>query len=546
MSGKLYILNFELGLWLHSATESKLALQAAHDGWDVTTINCDGFLKGFCSVRGSRRRDVKQVSRGVDCKDCRFTNNLTAPLKSSRGVENLQIGRFLTDESESRVSSLLMEAQQYSDPLEFRFNGIPFGRIASHETILRSKITSSEIPEEARQDFFLQLEDCLRVYFAFGRLLSNVPTVSSFLIRNINYSTHRIIAQLAHNEGHKVFDLNESYNLTSSYTKVTISPFGGQISPRSYGKILFSNKISHEAFPNQVGLVRRHMKHVMFGNGWRVYSENANSKTDDQIRQSLKLSHGKKVILICLSSTDEVTAINTSYASSAYPGTVFPSQLEMVKETITWVKSKPDTAVVIRPHPRELPSRRHGSTSQMVEVWRELSKDLPANVVIDFPELENSLYDVMRICNTVVTGWSSAGLEASILGKPVVLYDTELGGYPPGVALHGNSKKDYLENLNRALKMTSDEQKKLKNVALNYLTFNELALTEVPSRFLSKQFAEGSQLLKKLINAVDRFFPLVRVMDLALYKRDSDLGPIYDVLEGKRISSFEKLKVFKT
>lgn len=262
-----------------------------------------------------------------------------------------------------------------------------------------------------------------------------------------------------------------------------------------------------------------------------VYSRKSKGLEASDMRKRLGVPSGKRIVLIALSSTDEVNAVGTAFQESSYPGIVFPSQREMVEAAIEWARNRSDIFLVIRPHPRENPHARNTVKSAMTSVWADILQNLPTNVVADDVDQGNSLYDVMNVTDVVVTGWSTVGVEASAFGKSVVLYDKTLPEYPYEIGLTGESKEEFLSNLDSALRLNEDEKQRLREIGFNWLSFLEESYIKVPSRFLSKSFATSPKLLQRVINAIDRFIPITRVLDLYLYRRKSDLEPLWRALK---------------
>ena len=539
MTNKLFILNFESGLWIHAATEAKIAQQAAKDGWEVATINCDGFLKGFCSVRASRNRTVAQVTQGIDCKDCLYTNKSTSRINQARGVANIQIGKLLSAEHLQAIKLLLSEAKELDNPLDFEYSGMKLGRIASHETMLRYKQIDASIPPDGLDDYFLQLEDCLRVFFSFSILLADLPFRSVFIIRNTDYASHRVFALLAEKNGHLVIDLREPKNVSRTYTETKITRFRSDRPIRYLDLELFAENYSpYTATDADLTRIKEYLDFLGSSKGFQVYSSKVSGDGEADIRAKLNIPAERKIFLLALSSSDEVMAIKTAHGEITYPGKVFSSQLDMVKETVNWAKQQKHVSVVIRPHPREASHGRNREKSKMLSLWESVLVDLPENVVLNHPSQKTSLYDLVKVSDAIITGWSSAGLEACLLGKLTILYDETLPSYPSQIALAGNSKESFLENLDVALRnLRAGTQASKRDVGLAWMVFQQRRSVRVPGRFFSSLFDKLPRSGKKIVNGVDRYIPIVRVIDCRLFQRNWDLNELYSVLNEDKVAS---------
>lgn len=535
MASTLYILNFESGLWIHAASEAKIAQQAAKDGWNVTTINCDGFLKGFCSVRASRNRSVEQVLRGIDCKDCLYTNRSTSRINQARGVANIQLGTLLAGDHLNKTKRLLMEARKLVNPLDFQYSGIKLGRIASHETMLRYKQNEPSLPDDGLDDYFLQLEDCLRVFFSFSNMLAKVPKSSKFLIRNIDYSTHRVVALLAEKAGHTVVNMKEPISLNRVYASAKFNRFRINDPARyKYKNSFDASMISFNPTESEAKSLREHLAFMEKSKGFQVYSKKKTGKTRFELLQSLGIPKGNKVYLVALSSTDEVLAISTAHGEFPYPGEVFKDQFELLDTTLEWLRLQKDVTLIVRPHPREVSGARNRIQSKSIEIWDKKFDELPENVILDYPKDGRSLYDLLEIVDTVVTGWSSVGLEAALHEKVAITYDGALPTYSKKVLLSGNSKEEFMDNLDKAKTISRGELKTFRQFALAWILFDIRSCSSVPSRFLTLQYSRGSRTAKKIINFLDLKIKFSRVLDLLFYKPTYNLQGLYDVLLGKK------------
>ena len=539
MTNKLFILNFESGLWIHAATEAKIAQQAAKDGWEVATINCDGFLKGFCSVRASRNRTVAQVTKGIDCKDCLYTNKSTSRINQARGVANIQLGKLLSAEHLHAIKLLLSEAKELDDPLDFEYSGMKLGRIASHETMLRYKQTEASIPLDGLDDYFLQLEDCLRVFFSFSILLADVSKGSKFLIRNTDYSTHRVVAMMAEKAGHIVVNMSEPMSFNRVYSYAKFDRFiSGVPSRYSYRNSFDSVPMRFDPTPYELKSMDQYIDFLAKAKGYQVYSRKKTSRSASSLRQSLQIPQGNKVFLIALSSTDEVLALKTAHGEFPYPGDVFRDQFEMLEAVQEWASGQENISLIIRPHPREASGTRNLIQSKSLAIWGSKVDDQTLNVVLDSPEEARSLYDILSISDVVVTGWSSVGLEATILGKTAITYDASLPTYSCKFMLSGKSKMDFVHNLEASSEISAKQLDHLRNLAFSWMLFDIRCSISVPGRFLTESYNKFGRSFQKIINFADLSLPLLRVLDLITFKPNFDLQRMYQVFLGARNTSY--------
>lgn len=225
-----------------------------------------------------------------------------------------------------------------------------------------------------------------------------------------------------------------------------------------------------------------------------------------------------------LSSTDEIVAAKTIKRGVAnnYPGMVFENQFNWVSETIMWTSKRPEINLIIRLHPRDLPNKRDSIISEQHSKWIGLLADLPPNVVVNHPDQQISFKEVCVISDVLVTGWSSTAIEAMLLGKPVVTYDQHLPGFPKDLHLTGESKKEYFNNLDTALRQSTYQDH--EEVANRWLT-HSLVRGSIPlsGGLFSKWRTTGPVIIRKIFSGVDRYLPyLWRPIELMATFRTSN------------------------
>jgi hypothetical protein len=129
-------------------------------------------------------------------------------------------------------------------------------------------------------------------------------------------------------------------------------------------------------------------------------------------------------------------------------GLLFERQVDWVQAVIEYVANRPDIFFIIRVHPREF----RGNISQHATELKALFETLPANVRVNWPTDEISIFDLAEITDVILNAWSSAGKEMALLGLPAVLYSQELVLYPSQLNYLGDqSREHYFGEVERAL-----------------------------------------------------------------------------------------------
>lgn len=105
--------------------------------------------------------------------------------------------------------------------------------------------------------------------------------------------------------------------------------------------------------------------------------------------------------------------------SQPHANVIFPHMFAWLDEVLEMTKTNPETLFVIRAHPDE--SRKGKASRESVADWvRERKADERPNVVFVGPDAYFSSYEMIQRAKFVMIYNSTIGMEASILGAPVL------------------------------------------------------------------------------------------------------------------------------
>jgi len=135
--------------------------------------------------------------------------------------------------------------------------------------------------------------------------------------------------------------------------------------------------------------------------------------------------------------------------SQSHANVVFDQMFDWLDKVLELIKAHPNNLFVIRAHPDEL---RIGKESrETVAEWVSAnSVERLLNVIFIPSDKFVSSYDLIRIAKFVMVYNSTVGLEASIMGKPVLCAGQARYTLIPTV-FFPRSRKDYLETLAKFL-----------------------------------------------------------------------------------------------
>jgi hypothetical protein len=133
-----------------------------------------------------------------------------------------------------------------------------------------------------------------------------------------------------------------------------------------------------------------------------------------------------------------------------YDGTpLFADQYKWLSWLVEFAKTHPEYVIIFRVHPREFPNKREGVTSQNAYAFMAFidGLDLPANLHINLPRDNLSLHDLLKISDVLLNNTSTAGLEASLFGIPVVGIRDDLYAFDLALQEEPDSIEDYMDKI---------------------------------------------------------------------------------------------------
>jgi hypothetical protein len=189
---------------------------------------------------------------------------------------------------------------------------------------------------------------------------------------------------------------------------------------------------------------------ALMGGGGFGYSNSVRRGTTG-VLEKVGCPPGKKIIAALLSSYDELLAADLAGFGWSTRNDVFSSQIEWVKWLFEFARTRPDIHLVVRVHPREFAVNGRGGRSEHSYLLEDAVLDRPDNVSINLPSDKIALYDLLMEVDVALIAWSSAGMEAGMLGIPVVTYAGDVLLFPRQLTYDANSREEYARLVDRAI-----------------------------------------------------------------------------------------------
>lgn len=435
------------GIWPHAYPEALVASSLKQEGAEITYVPCDGLFADGCAVMDSHGMTHRssEAQRQSVCRMCRRRQDA---LVSGLKVRRVSMDSFVSEATRGECKQIAQGLAQ-QDIATMDVGGFKLGRISLHETAIHFKLTSlDELNEDSLADFRMRLYNVLlSMHVARAMIASLEPQ------RIVAYNTHvsivYIMMLVAERGGVPTFGIHAGGNMSNRFGSLYI--FRRDM-VRLYKGWIDAFEQKWRLLPaTRQGIEggARHFSALTSGKTVWVYSAPKKAEYFD-VRAHYGIRPDQRVLLAMLSSYDEMFSSQIMGVMPEYK-LLFESQVEWLNFLLKHLAGRPDLFLIIRVHPRELPNQRDSVHSNHAKRIAAALEDLPANVKINWPQENISLYDLIPHVDVGLNGWSSTGKELAQLGVPVILYNKDILYYPSLLNTLANSELDYVTKIDQAI-----------------------------------------------------------------------------------------------
>lgn len=437
-------------VWEHSFPEALIAEGLVKQGVDVLAIRCGGMLDSHCiamSASGVGPRDSMAKKKQV-CRACMKRRDLLAGAMPFATT----VMDDLVQPDDREQAALAVSAATRSDWPDLMVDGVPLGRYAAYEFLLNHKLVGTNIPEDLWDLYLEQLRMSVTVYFVAKRMLA-ADRPDHVVVFNRLYSVNHAFCAAAERAGIPTYTLQGGGHITRRGETMTMyrdSKSLADVFPTSAWKDYQAKPIG----ASEVSLVGEHFSGLLEGSSAFAYSSAFEARDPAVLRERFGLSADRPVLLVPMSSEDEINAARLADALPESSGqrSLFPGQFEWIRFLLGYAVDHPDRQLIIRLHPRMFPNKRENVLSPIVGELMAVLDGAPANVTLNLPSDDVSLYDLMQIVDVTLSFRSSVGAELAAFGIPVVVpSNADFFTYPEEINLVGNTEADYVSKIEQAI-----------------------------------------------------------------------------------------------
>jgi len=525
-------------VWVHSLPEAEIAEALRENGWSIHRITCQRDFSKHCVAMAAKgiefSADAKTKSEV--CSSCVHRQSL---LQKSFKFRDETIGSLLVTEQLSKITDI-MEEISLSNWIGFELGGVPLGKMSFYDFSLTNKLNSVDIPKHLWEAYKSDLQNSIKTYFAVNNLMSE-KKFDVLITYNGMYATNNVAGYVARQHGCSTWSLHAGQHLVDRFG--TMYMYESTTLPvLAYETRDWKENRSLAVLSSAAEKVTNHLLELFKASNRFVYSSPLGEIDTEMLKKTLAVLPNRKVILATMSSADEI--FGAKMAGVLREGNdkpLFEDGFSWISFLVEQMKSRQDLHLIIRVHPREFPNKRESTVSQNGENLRSLLSNLPDNVTVNWPEQQISLYGLAHIIDVVLNASSSAGIELSALGLPVVLHRVEhMLAYDPQMHMQVQNRDLYMEVVDEALLKGWSEDNMRSAYRWWAFLFTQIAIdisdgfTYPSAGYISASSDSKARLKNKILTLAVKYGPSIQERSHLMRRKKLRNGHLFsEVLTGE-------------
>lgn len=419
-------------------------------GASVLAVRCDRMYVSHCvamSAAGVTANAPLKVRQQV-CNACVSRREL---LSAKFPFPSVLLDDFVepADLAAAAEARLAVSLENWTD---FELDGVPIGRHAAYEFLLDNKVVGTDISAALWPFYLDKLDHAVTTYLAAKRFLE-CERPDRVLVYNRLYAVNHAFCEAAKILGIATYTLQGGGHIVRRAETMTMFRDTQSLAD-VFHTSAWRNYLAAPVGKAEVELVSEHFSGLLQANSAFAYSSAFEASHPSDLRRRFDVPLGSKVLLVPLSSEDE---INAARLADVLPpesdiASLFKDQFEWISFLFTFARNHPHLHFIIRLHPRMFPNKRENVLSPIVGALMELLNEAPGNVSLNLPSDNVSLYDLMQIVDVLLNFRSSAGAELAAFGIPVVVpLNRDFFTYPDELNRVGATPDEYSAKIMEAI-----------------------------------------------------------------------------------------------
>ncbi|MBK9292968.1 MAG: hypothetical protein IPM57_00730 [Oligoflexia bacterium] len=501
---KILVFSPSNAIWNWAYPTALVAESLQKSGDSVWFLTCDKEYSKFCMAQAASGVKFSSTpsEKDVICDLCISQRDLIA---NKLNLNKIHINDFITHAERDSAKQMANNAN-VENHKKFLIADVPVGKLAMFEMIIQNKKKSLTFSDEELTLYQEILFNVIKTVTAFVKVLEDIkPDVC--IIEHTAYSYNRACQTLSTLHNIPAYCINgNSYNNAHCFELLTIAKDDPIMFVQNYLKA-WPNVKHIPISISEATYVTDHFISLLTARG-HVYSA-AKKHHAWSIRSKYGIKPNQKILLATTSSPDEIFATEMvgNFAWNT-KSDVFETQIEWLRNLFQFIKTRQDLFLIVRVHPREFMPGQNGEISEHAKALQAEFKSMPENVVINWPTDNLSIYDLMEETDVVLNAWSTAGLEMTYFGIPVVVYCGHMLLYPEDLVYSAKSRDEYFVLIDKAINNGWNYQRILR--AYRWCATQHLYVSaNISDSFSYNLLAKkpfGLRLLNKLGSFIDPLF----------------------------------------
>ncbi len=432
-------------VWLWTLPQAQVLDALQQRGDEIIYVYCDREYSSFCMSMASHGvgfSDDPAAKKAICDKCVRQSQMVRSQLDfAGRSLRSFLQPQDIDDADRLSRERLVEELYNYSE------DNLPIGRLALYETIIQTKSISRNLSLEAQSFYRANFRNTLISARASKAILAELkPDIG--ISYHTAYAYNRAFQRTLEAGNVPVWFLNASMNVSELATHL----IAARSDPEKMFRKLLDDWQRFENVPcidEDIASSADHLLALMGGGGFG-YS-NSIRRENVRVLERLGCPPGRKVIAALLSSYDELLAAESAGSGWTTKNGIFSSQGEWVKWLFEFVRLRPDIHLIVRVHPREFAVNGKGGRSEHSYILESIFSERPENVSINLPTDDIAVYDLLMEVDAALVAWSSTGMEAGMLGVPVVTYAGDVLLFPRQLTYDAKTREEYAKFVDEAI-----------------------------------------------------------------------------------------------
>ena len=455
---KILSLSFFSDVWQHSYSEFKVLDTLNKKKILVDYLTCEKDFS-YCPAMENQHlsNNSETYKKNIVCNRC--MKNSQFYLKKSN-FNNIKLKENVSKNEEKKIKSILKKVTK-KNFLKLKVLGITVGKYALFNFLISQKLSTTHFNDNQFKLYLKDIENCLMALFAVKNILKK-KKYDYIQAYSTEYSINKVCTEYANLKGVKVRTVISGKQTLSKYQYFKIAEGNGH----GHNWHAIAKWKSFKKVPLQKESLELFSEYLTSSLKSQIYMNYSKEAKNLDIKNFFKIHESyKNIVLVAMSSMDErvgdfYLGIRETSEKKCF-SKVFKNDLEWLKYLVDFTKKFPDTFFIVRPHPRDYPSKRNKNIANSINFFTNIKDQFPKNAVLDTPDNEISIFDYIPYISLLLHSSSSLSYDFGVFGVPSLTYDKDLYRYENDLTFYPSKFSEYENTFKDILYKKKFDKKKI-------------------------------------------------------------------------------------